>query len=194
MSDPGVVMKEAPTPGQTSATTSVDVSATDDRIVTLGKIVGSFGVKGWIKVHSYTDPLANILDYEVWQLKSGGDWTSHLLQDGRETDKGVQAKVEGIENPEDARMRVGTEIGVWRSEMPATEKGEYYWSDLEGLDAFNLDGELLGRIDHFRTTPAGTIVVVQGQREHWVPFVKERISKVDIEAGRVVLDWPLEWP
>lgn len=193
-------MKEARTSTQqtsqlSSGTASNNVQpAAEDRIVTLGKIVGSFGVKGWIKVHSYTDPLANILDYEVWQLRGNAGWSPCLLQDGRETDKGIQAKVEGIENPEDARLRVGTEIGVWRSEMPATEKGEFYWSDLEGLEAFNLDGELLGRIDHFRTTPAGTIVVIQGKKELWVPFVKERIAKVAIADGRVVLDWPLEWP
>lgn len=190
-----MVMTQSPTTDpQMSETTSSDLPAAEDRIVTLGKIVGAFGVKGWIKVHSYTDPLANILDYEVWQLKRGADWIPWLLQDGRETDKGVQAKLEGIENPEDARLRVGTEIGVWRSEMPSTLKGEFYWSDLEGLDAFNLDGEALGRIDHFRTTPAGTIVVIQGNREHWVPFVKERISKVSLDERLVVLDWPLDWP
>jgi 16S rRNA processing protein RimM len=164
-----------------------------DRIVVLGKIVGTFGVKGWLKVSSYTEPLDNILDYEVLQIGGPSGWSAIRIEDGRETGKGVIAKFAGIETPEAGRLRIGTELGVWRSELPAPAEGEYYWSDLEGLEALNVDGELLGRIDHFRTTPAGTVVVVKGAKDLWVPFVKERIVKVDIDAGRVVLDWPLDW-
>jgi ribosomal 30S subunit maturation factor RimM len=51
----------------------------------------------------------------------------------------------------------------------------------------------LGKVDHFRSTPAGTLIVIRGERELWVPFVKERIAKVDLEARRIVLDWSLDW-
>ena len=170
----------------------------DDRIVILGKIVGTFGVKGWLKVSSYTEPAANILDYEVLQIRAGQigggaiGWSAIRIEEGRETDKGVLAKFAGIETPEAGRLRTGAELGVWRSEMPAPAAGEYYWSDLEGLEALNVEGEVLGQVDHFRTTPAGTIVVIQGKQELWVPFVKERIVKVEIDAGRIVLDWPAD--
>ena len=176
---------------------------TGDRIVILGKIVGTFGVKGWLKVSSYTEPAANILDYEILQIRSGQigsgqigggaiGWNAIRIEEGRETDKGVLAKFVGIETPEAGRLRIGAELGVRRSEMPAPAAGEYYWSDLEGLEALNVEGEVLGQIDHFRTTPAGTVVVIRGKQELWVPFVKERIVKVEIDAGRIVLDWPLE--
>lgn len=177
----------------TSVPATPPMVANDDRIVTLGKIVGTFGVKGWIKVNSFTEPLSNILDYEVWQVSSACGWSAMRVEDGRETGKGIQAKLAGLDNPEDARLRIGAQIGVHRSEMPAPQAGEYYWSDLEGLEASNVEGEVLGRIDHFRTTPAGTVVVIQGRQEQWVPFVKERIVKVDIAAGRVVIDWPVDW-
>ncbi|MFL6620141.1 MAG: ribosome maturation factor RimM, partial [Povalibacter sp.] len=65
--------------------------------------------------------------------------------------------------------------------------------DLEGLEAVNKDEEVLGRVDHFRSTPGGSVVVVRGEREHWIPFVKERIVKVEMDAGRVVLDWSADW-
>lgn len=124
---------------------------------------------------------------------SGADgWTAVSVEDGRETGKGVLAKLQGIQTPEAARLRVGAQLGVWRSEMPATAAGEYYWSDLEGLEAITSEGARLGRIDHFRTTPTGTVVVIRGQQEHWVPFAKERIVKIDIDAGRIVLDWPVD--
>ena len=48
-------------------------------------------------------------------------------------------------------------------------------------------------MDHFRTTPGGDVVVIRGEREHWMPFVKERIVKVDLDAGRIVLDWAADW-
>jgi 16S rRNA processing protein RimM len=169
-------------------------ASAEDRVVTLGKIVGTFGVKGWVKVSSFTNPATNILDYEVWQLSGGNGWHAVRVEDGRETGKGVLAKLAGIETPEAARLRIGAELGVWRSEMPPPAAGEYYWSDLEGLEAITQEGDSLGRVDHFRTTPAGTVVVIQGgAKEHWVPFVKERIVNVDIAAGRIVLDWPLDW-
>jgi len=164
-----------------------------DRIVILGKIVGTFGVKGWLKVSSYTEPVGNILDYEVLQIGSAAGWNEIRIEEGRETDKGVIAKFAGIETPETGRLRIGAELGVWRSEMPPPAAGEYYWSDLEGLEVRNAEDELLGRVDHFRTTPAGTVIVVKGAKELWIPFVKQRLVKIEIDAGRIVLDWPLDW-
>jgi len=166
---------------------------TADRIVVLGKIVGTFGVKGWLKVSSFTEPAGNILDYEVLQIAAPTGWSAIRIDAGRETDKGVIAKFEGIDSPEVGRLRIGAELGVWRSEMPPPAPGEYYWSDLEGLEVRNAEDEVLGRVDHFRTTPGGTIVVVKGAKELWIPFVKERLLKVEIDAGRIVLDWPLDW-
>ena len=164
-----------------------------DRIVILGKVAGTFGVQGWIKINSYTDPPENILDYEELLLGSPGRWKTVQLEDGRITGKGVLGKLKGVETPEDARTHVGAEFAVKRGDMPPTAPGEYYWSDLEGIDAESTTGEKLGKVDHFRTTPAGTMIVLRGEREVWVPFVKERIVKIDLEGKRIVLDWSLDW-
>jgi 16S rRNA processing protein RimM len=164
-----------------------------DRIVVLGKIAGTFGVKGWVKIKSHTEPVENILGYEVWQVGRPDQWQPAVVEEARVTDKGVLAKLEGLESPEEARLKVGLEIGVWRSEMPPPEPGEYYLSDLEGIDAVSASGEPLGRVDHFRSTPGGTILIVRGEQELWIPFVKERIVKVDLDARRIVLDWSADW-
>lgn len=166
---------------------------TPDRWVVLGKIGSAFGVQGWVRITSYTDPPDNILDYEVWYLHRAGQWQVAEVEDGRMTAKGVQVKLAGIDTPEEARLQVGIEIGVPRSELPPTAPGEYYWNDLEGLEAVTPQGESLGRVDHFRTTPGGDVVVIRGDREHWIPFVKDRIVKVDLDARRIVLDWGLDW-
>ena len=165
----------------------------DERIVTLGRIGGTFGVKGWVKVQSFTDPPENILDYETLRLKRRGEWVNVDIEEARCTDRGVQMKLQGVDSPEDAQGYNGAELGVRRGDMPALAPGEYYWSDLEGLDAVTPEGVPLGKVDHFQLLPANPIVVIRGEREHLVPFVKERIVKIDLSAGRIVLDWGADW-
>jgi 16S rRNA processing protein RimM len=172
---------------------SPDPNESPDRIVVLGKIGGTFGVHGWVRITSYTDPLENILEYDEWLVGGPGRWRPIEIEDGRVTGKGVLVKLAGLETPEEARLQVGVEIGVRRSDMPPPPPGEYYWSDLEGLEARTKNGELLGRVDHFRTTPGGSLVVVRGEREHWIPFVKDRIVKIELDARRIVFDWGLDW-
>ena len=171
----------------------IDGIASADRVVVLGKIGGAFGVQGWVRITSYTDPPENILEYDAWLLGGPGRWRPAEIEDGRVTGKGVLVKLAGVETPEAARLQTGVEIGVLRSHMPAPQPGEYYWSDLEGLEARTRDGAVLGRVDHFVTTPGGTVVVVQGEREHWIPFVKDRIVKVDLDARCIVFDWGVDW-
>ena len=163
------------------------------RRVVLGQVGGAFGVQGWVRIQSYTDPPTNILKFGRWQLGRAGQWREVEVEDGKMTAKGVLAKLAGVETPEEARLVTGSEIAVERDQLPAAAPGEYYWSDLEGLAAFGQNGQSLGRIEEFRATPAGTVVVIRGERQHWVPFVKERIVSVDLDAGRVVLDWDADW-
>ena len=163
------------------------------RRVVLGQVGGAFGVQGWVRIQSYTDPPANILKYERWQLGRAGQWREVEVEDGKLTAKGVLAKFAGVETPEDARLATGSEIAVTRDELPPPAPGEYYWIDLEGLAAFGQNDQPLGRIEEFRATPTGTVVVIRGERQHWVPFVKERIVSVDLDAGRVVFDWAADW-
>jgi 16S rRNA processing protein RimM len=172
---------------------SDDSTHESERIVVLGSIGAAFGVQGWVRINSYTDPPDNILEYGRWRVGRGGRWQEIEVEGGRVTAKGVLAKLAGIETPEDARLHVGADIAVARSELPPPAAGEYYWNDLEGLQAVTKQGEVLGRVDHFRTTPAGHVVVVRGEREHWIPFVRERIAQVDLDAGRIVFDWGADW-
>ncbi|MFO7304917.1 MAG: ribosome maturation factor RimM [Gammaproteobacteria bacterium] len=165
-----------------------------DRVVTLGKIVGTFGVRGWVKVQSFTDPPDNIFRYDNWCVRRTADeWVRLAVEDSRMSGKRALAKLEGIATPEQARLYVGAEVGVPRSELPALGPGEYYWTDLEGLEARGASGEVLGRVDHFRRLPGGDIVVVRGEREHWIPLVKDRILQVDLEDGYIVFDWASDW-
>lgn len=174
-----------------------------NRKVVLGKIVGAFGVAGWVKVESYTDPPENILKYGSWQLigKDGEQLVKPLT--GRVAAKGVQAQIEGVADRDAAERLRGAVIAVERSELPALGPGEVYWDDLVGLEAYSPAGERLGSILDIRETPAHALLHIVNDRaelcsterhsEHWVPMVGQRLLKVDLGARRVTVDWEPDW-
>jgi 16S rRNA processing protein RimM len=175
-----------------------------ERIVVLGRIGGAFGVAGWVKVQSFTDPPANLLKYPVWLLRGaktatgGQDWREKRCLEGREVSQGLQVRIEGVATREQAAELSGTEIGVRRSEMPVLRAGEYYWDDLIGLNAVTPEGASLGRVVEIRAMPAHPLLRIVGkssklQDEILVPLVRERIKAVDLPAGRVTVDWHPDW-
>jgi 16S rRNA processing protein RimM len=104
-------------------------------MVILGRLAAPWGVKGWIRVHSYTDPPAAILDYPVWRLAGpGGGWEPIRVVEGRRHGAGrdLVVAIEGVSSPEDARRYVSRDVGLPRAELPAPGPGEYYWDDLVG--------------------------------------------------------------
>jgi 16S rRNA processing protein RimM len=169
-----------------------------DDLVLLGRVSGLFGIKGWIKVHSYTRERAGILDYDVWFLKSN-DGSNDISNDkGREFDvaegrmqgEGVIARLAGIDDRDAASALVGMDISVARSELPKLKRGEVYWADLEGLKVINLEGVELGTVSHlFETGGANDVVVVKGERERLIPYVAQAIREVDLVNGILRVDW-----
>lgn len=160
-----------------------------DRWLTLGRIVGVFGVKGWVKVESFTVPRDNLFGYLDWRLTSPG-LDSVKLEQGKMQGAGMVAKLAGIDDRDLAAALVGVEIQVQRSELPDAGPGEYYWVDLEGLEAFTVDGARLGTVSHLFATGANDVIVIQGEREHLVPYVMDRfVKQVDMVGRRIVLDW-----
>ncbi len=160
-----------------------------DRWLTLGQIVGVFGVKGWVKVKSFTEPRDNLFKYGNWRL--GKPVAAELrLEQGKLQGQGMVAKLVGIEDRDQAAGLVGSEIEVQRSDLPDAPPGEYYWVDLEGLEAFSTDGTRLGVVSHLFSTGANDVVVIEGERQHMVPYVMDRfVKEVDLVAKRMVLDW-----
>jgi 16S rRNA processing protein RimM len=151
-------------------------------------------VKGWVRVFSWTDPRDNIVHYQPWYLRCGGVWRARRVAEGKRHGKGVVARLEGCENRDQAAGLMDCEIGVRRDQLPPTAPGEYYWSDLLGLDVVNLHDEPLGRVDHLLETGANDVLVVQGERERLIPFVPGKVVvRVDLESGVIRVDWDKEF-
>lgn len=155
----------------------------------VGRIVGLFGVRGWVKVHSYTRPVENILEYTPWLLKRNGSWAPVQVLDGRRQGKGLVALLEGMTDRDAAAALVNCEIGIRHAQLPPLPQGEYYWWQLEGLEVWTLKGDCLGRVDHLMETGANDVIVVRGEQEHLLPHIPQVVKKVDLQAGRMDVDW-----
>ena len=99
----------------------------------------------------------------------------------------------GIEDRDSAEALRGTEVYVPRSALPPPSEGEFYWVDLEGLAVETVEGVALGMVSHLFSTGANDVVVVRDGadgRERMIPFVRpDFIRTIDIDAGRMVVDW-----
>jgi 16S rRNA processing protein RimM len=165
------------------------VSANTDKLVTLGRISGVHGVKGWVKVHSYTEPRANIAGFGVWIVSRRGVTSVLEVEDSRSGGGSVVVKLKGIDDRDEARGWIGAEIAVERMALPECAPGEYYWTDLEGLEVRAVDGAVLGKVDHLLAT-GGNDVLVLDRADRMIPFVPGSVIRsVDLEAGVIVADW-----
>ncbi len=166
------------------------MSVTESRRIVIGRITGHFGVRGWLKVQSWTEPREKIIDYRRWLLETGGRWQERQVTAGRIHGKSVIAHVQGVDSREQAAALIGANIAIRREQLPPTRPGEYYWADLVGLNVRLMDGRELGQVTKLMATGANDVLVVQGDREYLIPFLRERVIKeVDLDARTISVDW-----
>jgi len=174
-------------------TSPANAAGPADRKVVLGRLVSAWGVRGWLKVRSFTDPPAAILDYPVWQVAApGGQWQSVRLAEGRQQGRDIVVRLEQVSDREAALVWCQRDVAVARSELPAPAAGEYYLDDLLGMRVVTLEGVELGQASHFVDLPANTVLVVRGEREHWLPVVAKHVKKVDLGSRTVTVDWAID--
>ena len=163
------------------------------QFVVVGKISSAFGVKGWLKINSFTDPVTNILQFKPWYLQTRQihqPWKSVKVLAGRAHGKQVVVQLEGLNDRNQAELMRGLEIAVKRDQLPETQDDEFYWVDLEGLKVVNREGVELGVVDALMETGANDVLVVRGEKERLIPYVMdEYVLDVDLDAGTIIVDW-----
>ena len=158
--------------------------------INVGRISGVFGVKGWVKVFSFTDIRENILNYSPWLLKKDSETRSVAVIDGKLQGKAVVAQLDGVNDRDQAARLMGWDVFITPEQLPKVAKGEYYWSDLIGLTVETNLGVQLGIVDSLLETGANDVVIVKGERERAIPFLQgQTIINIDLDAGRIVVDW-----
>ena len=165
------------------------MSGESDRVVRLGEISGVYGVRGWVRIHSFTEPRTNLLEFSDWLLEQRGrHWLAHV-ESARAHGRNIVAKLEGVDDRDAASALIGTTISIRRAALPPCEPGEYYWADLEGLDVVSEAGERLGKVTGLLATGANDVLVLEG-RDRLIPFVSGTVVRsVDLDAGVIVVDW-----
>ena len=162
--------------------------------VVLGRVTGPFGVKGWLKVESFTDPPAQILEFSRWRADAPGHAARELRPaESRPHGKVFVVRLDGIDD-RDAAVALGKpELWVDRDELPGLKPGEHYRADLVGFEVVNTEGIGLGRVDHFIDLPANAVMVVVGERERWLPVGPGQLLRVDVAKRRITVDWDAEF-
>ncbi|WP_446810076.1 ribosome maturation factor RimM [Methylomonas sp. 2BW1-5-20] len=157
----------------------------------VGQVSGVFGVKGWVKVYSFTDPRENILQYSPWFLQKNNQLREIKLLVGRRQGSLVVAELDGVGDRDLAAELIGADILIRKQQLPKASDGEYYWADLIGLEVRNQEGCKLGKVGHLLETGANDVlVVVDGELERLIPFLQQStILKIDLDDGLIIVDW-----
>lgn len=173
--------------------------AVAEDLVVLGKIVSVHGVKGEVKVYSFTDPIDNVLHYRRWTLRRDGEIKQVELARGRLQGRVLVAKLKDLDDREVARTYADFEICVPRSELPDLDDGEFYWYQLQGLKVIDQAGQLLGVVDHLFETGANDVMVVKAcagsldDRERLLPYTDQCVLAIDLATGEMQVDWDADF-
>jgi 16S rRNA processing protein RimM len=166
----------------------------------VGRITSVFGVQGWLKVFSFTEPREGILNYHQWTLLLDGKRIPVEVINGRRQGQGIVVRLKGIDDREVARSYCGADVVVSTEELPQLPEGEYYWHQLEGLDVFTTEDEYLGKVHHLIETGSNDVLVVRAtdasidQRERLIPYLPDQVVRsVDLAGSRLVADWDPEF-
>lgn len=163
----------------------------NERRILLGRIVGAFGIRGQIKIESWTEPRDAIFRYQPWILRDAlGNERQFDGARGKESGKHLVATFPEVTDRDVVEAMRGTDIYVLRSALPPPKAGEFYWIDLEGFRVVNVEGVDFGTVSHLFSTGANDVLFVRGDRERMVPFVEpDFVKSIDFEGGLITVDW-----
>tara|TARA_R110002072_G_C7953970_1_gene533414 strand:+ start:1541 stop:2068 length:528 start_codon:yes stop_codon:yes gene_type:complete len=175
------------------------VSDSENELV-VGAINGVYGIKGWVKVFSYTSPLEQILTYQPWVLYKGAKKKVLKVAEGKLHGKGIIVLPEAFETRNDAESLIGYEIRIDRALLPDLPEGEFYWHELQGMTVINEAEEILGEVKEILETGANDVLVVQSNKasiddqERLVPLVMDQVVlQVDTGAREIRVNWAADY-
>lgn len=164
--------------------------AADDTRVTVGRVGRPFGVKGWVKINSFTQPIGNILNYQPWIMERDGEEIIMEVKESHVRGNEVVVQFADSLDRESAKYYTGNLLTVPRDQLPELDQDEYYWADLEGLQVINQDGCHLGTVDYVFETGSNDVMVVKQERERLIPFLlHDVVQRIDLKNKVISVDW-----
>ena len=162
-------------------------------MIVMGRISAPFGLKGWVKVRPFSEQTDGLSQYPEWWLSAATGWDAVKVDETAIHGEALLVRFAGIYDRDQAGRLRGREVAIPRNQLPVPEDGEYYWSDLVGLTVENTQGQLLGRVERLFESGANPVLVVAGERERLLPYVETVIKGVDMDAGKLLVDWELDY-
>jgi 16S rRNA processing protein RimM len=159
----------------------------------MGRIVGAFGVQGWVKVKAFTEARENLGDFPRWLVRTHDGWCAMPVQEFEVHSKGPVAKLAGCDDREGADRLRGSDVAITREELGEAEDGTLYWVDLVGMEVVDEGGKSLGKVEGLFDAGDTSVMVVKGMKERMIPFVPDYVKAVDREAARITVDWKADY-
>lgn len=160
----------------------------NDKVI-LGRFGAVYGVRGWLRVVSFTQPLENILDYPNWQVQHLGTWKTVTIEAGKLHGKGIVVKLKDVDDREQAQTYTRDNIAIDSEALPELTKDEHYWKDLIDMSVITKDGVILGTVKNLLETGANDVLIVTGDRERMIPYTTQTIQSIDTEKKTIIVDW-----
>ncbi len=157
----------------------------------MGRIFGSWGVRGGIRVDPYSEDPQTLATFKTWLIGGEGEWKEYSVLEARLHTTQVVAQLAGVDDRDAALKLKGSEVAVPRESLPKPEDGSFYWSDLVGLAVVNTGGEALGEVTELFTNGAQDVIDVAGEVKRLIPWTA--VKGVDIEARRIEVEWEKDW-
>ncbi|WP_392560457.1 ribosome maturation factor RimM [Orbus mooreae] len=168
-----------------------------EKLIVVGKLGSSYGIRGWLRVFSFTEDADNLFDYTPWYIKRADSWQKVEVESFKPHNQDTIVKIKGIDDRDDANALTNVEIYVDAEELPDLEEGDFYWKDLIGCKVLTINGYDLGQVIDLMETGSNDVLVVKanlkdvfGSKERLIPFVEDQfIKQVDLSAKQITVDW-----
>ncbi len=157
----------------------------------MGQVIAPFGIKGWLRIRSFTDEISGLANYSQWWLQLASEWKIFTLAESNVGNKGLTARLAEIDDRTEAETLNGAQVAVSRSALPTLEEDEFYWADLIGFSVETQGQEKIGVLDGLLETSAADVLVVKGATEHLIPAAL--IKQVDRTGKQITVDWGLDF-
>ena len=159
----------------------------------MGRVVAAIGIKGWVKLKSFTADPEGLDEYAEWVVRTREGWRYMTLEEFAVRPNGTAAKLAGCEDRDAAERLKGADIALPRSALGETEEGSLFQVDLVGLEVVDESGRALGTVESFFETGETSVMVVSGSRERLIPFVPGYVKAVDRKARRITVEWKADY-
>ncbi len=167
--------------------------------VVVGKIGAPYGVRGWVKIHSFTEPLDNLFTYPLLLEAPRQNWRAAVIEEYKMHGDGFVAKLSGVDDRDQAALITNLQLAIKREDLPELETDQYYFNDLLGLQVYNQANIELGQVVDFFATGANDVMVVRRTvgdktKEYLIPFVLDMyITSIDLPNKKMQVDWDAEF-